>query len=145
MTTKEFYRLSDDSRTITEVRAWEPGDGLFCSSRSSRSKIACTVPVAVFRRTLKQGGGRWNPEVRHSNACEHHVANILAEAGYKKPGITTVADKEAREAVIAAHWDEYQAELTKRVEAAREEHLGKLPTALREAIAAIQDRDEVSP
>lgn len=141
MSTKEFYRLSEDSRSFTEVRAWEPGDGLFCSSRTVRSKIPCTVPVAVIRRTLKGGGARWNPEVRHSNACEHHVANVLAEAGYKNPGITTVADKEAREAVVAAHWGEYQAELTKRIEAKKEEQLGKLPTSLREAISAVAEQD----
>ena len=141
MSAKEFYRLSEDHRSFTDVRAWEPGDGLFCSSRTSRSKVPCSVPVAVIRRTSKGGSTKWNPEFRNSNACEHHVANVLAEAGYSRPGITTVADKEAKEAVLAAHWDEYQAELSKRIEAAREEQLGKLPTALREAIAALSDSE----
>lgn len=139
MSAKEFYRLSEDHTSVTDIRAWEPGDGLFCSSRTSRSKVPCTVPVAVIRRKFKDGGRKWNPEIRNFNACEHHVANTLAEAGYKNPGITTVADKEAREAILAAHWDEYQAELAKRIEAGKEAQLSKLPTALRDAITAITD------
>lgn len=134
----EYFRLGEDHRSTTDIRVWVPGDGLFCSSRTTRSKVPCTVPVAVVRRTLKDGGRRWNPEVRHSNACEHHVANILAEAGYSKPGITTDADKEAREAVLAAHWEEYQAELMRRVEAKRDEQLAKLPDSLREALAKVE-------
>lgn len=128
----EFFQIGEDHRSKTSIRAWEPGDGLYCSHRTNRAKTPCTAPVAVKKTVLKSGGSKWNPEVRTYNICGLHLAQAMTGLG--GPGITAEADKAAREAVLAAHWDEYQAELAKRVDEKRMEGLSRLPHAIQEAI-----------
>lgn len=146
MSGNEWYVIESSREKTVEIRAWQAGDGLMCSSRTARSKVSCGPPVvAMLTRTIEN---RWNRgddpkyQIRRYLMCEHHVANTLSGAGYKVPGITTEADKEAREAVLAAHWDEYQSELARRVIQKREEQLSKLPDSLRQAILSTSTEDQ---
>ena len=77
--------------------------------------------------------------IRLALVCEHHIANTLSGAGYRVAGITTEADKEAREAVLSAHWDEYQEELHRRVKEKKEAQMSKLPETLRAAFAKVAE------
>lgn len=146
MNTNEWYVIESGSDKTVEMRAWQAGDGLMCSSRTARSKVSCGPPIAVLktRTTTSRSWSARDPQyqIRNYLMCEHHVANTLSGAGYKVPGITTEADKEAREAVLAAHWDEYQDELARRVIQKRDEQLAKLPDSLRQAILATSTEDQ---
>ncbi|MGP5014668.1 hypothetical protein ACTXJX_12700 [Glutamicibacter ardleyensis] len=143
MESQEWFEFPSDRRdTETLVRAWKPGDGMTCSHRTSRAKVSCGAPVALVKRVTTSIGYR-SPripevEVRRTVVCSHHVANVIKGAGYAITGITTDAEKEAREAVLAAHWEEYQKEFATRVKAKRDGYLEKLPESLRVAFEEIE-------
>lgn len=143
MKTDEWFVLEETPARTVEIRAWMAGDGLSCSFRTARSKISCGAPVAVLKTVVSdrdwRRGGEDRKRVRTSLVCEHHIANTLSGACYRVAGITTEADKEAREAILAAHWEEYQEELVRRVKEKKEAQLSKLPDSLREAFAKVAE------
>ena len=134
------------SRTDTElaVREWEPGDGVFCGWATRRSKYECTEPVAVLR-TIDTGGYRGSHRVRTRVLCARHLGETFRSyvgdnAGERNPQPLTVrAEKAAREAILAAHWDEYQKTRQKYIEAAEAELVELVPEDLRRFLVAGED------
>lgn len=147
MNTEDWFVLHSSEEKTVEIQAWAAGDGLTCSHKNGRARVSCGAPVATMNTSTVEGG--WRPSgptrrIRTMVICEHHVANTLSGAGYRIAGITTEADKEAREAIIAAHWDDYQIELHRRVAENREAQLSKLPESLRSAFSSIDEVGEVA-
>lgn len=70
------------------VRAWEPGDGVRCSSAPYNGKIACGEPVAVVKDVLPGGAERNQPEVINRVMCLRHLAKCF------DPEVGTSADAE---------------------------------------------------
>ncbi|WTW93674.1 hypothetical protein OG216_09915 [Streptomycetaceae bacterium NBC_01309] len=101
------YQVFDQGNSKVAIRAWEPGDGLSCSSSRGFSRIPCGPPVAVV--ITKTYANR--PDLRGRTirrvACAHHLPGIA-----KPPHqISVEAGKAAQERIIAEHWDDYQAAL----------------------------------
>lgn len=117
--------LGDAYNAHRELRTWKPGDGLTCSfaSRASRNR-PCGPPVAVRVGTSlhPSDNGRQRREV----VCAYHLSVNLG------PGDLSVqAETMAREEVIVAHWDEYQAAVRRHMEPLVEAMIGNLPEELK--------------
>lgn len=126
-----IYVVGDgySSRTI---RAWVPGDGLVCSSAAlaKNPSMRCGVPVAVIiNERAARMGRQMNPISR--NVCALHLAG---QFGVNRGAMRAKADAAAREQVLAAHWDEYQAALDAACDAAEAELLAQIPEDLRALI-----------
>lgn len=125
------------------IREWEPGDGLLCRWSAKSLAVPCGEPVAVVQRRRTDTSyrpGRYGKEVErfhHSVVCSLHAAEVVRQfvtdqTDARNPiGIVTEAQRIAREAVIAAHWDEYQRAVAANVEAAKDEALAHLPESFR--------------
>lgn len=124
-------------------RAWKPGDGLLCNlhGRAARD-VPCGPPVVsrVIEDKPAGRGARKRPEV----LCVNHLASRFIRGGI---GILNAElDREAREAVLAAHWDEYLAERAKRRGQLHEQIAAAVPEEfrplVREGLAAHEQAQE---
>jgi hypothetical protein len=86
-----------------EVRDWRPGDGITCRYAGKAPRLVpCGRPVKT-RITMVRRVGRSDKYAVVSPVCAHHVSfdswpsKVMAQA-----------TKVAREALIAAHYGEYQ-------------------------------------
>ena len=135
----EWYVMSEQTspyrKKRVEIKAWEPGDGLHCSSKNMARRLPCTAPVAVVRTIEPNSRGMQYPlEVRTRVVCRSHLAGMAGKAP-----LGADVEKRAREAVLAAHWDEYQAEIVKQRGIAEQTRLASLPDFLREAAEGADD------
>lgn len=138
MPSEPFYR-----DTPTEIRIWEAGDGLMCTARKS-NKTPCGRPVAV-QRSMHAASGAMPASTRTRVICAHHLAELVTHRTRDKfhgASIKTAADKVAREAVIANHWDEYQEAYKNAVDEAQNSALSLLPETLREVARQSIETDE---
>jgi len=122
------------------VRPWRPGDGLACSHAAVQRREPCGPP-AVISETIDEStsSAKWRPPVRRVRRvlCAGHFAGLVAGHDWKPWKIRKAAEDEAKEAVLAAHWSEFQSEYRTRLDAAKTEQLNKIPEGLREVLAAI--------
>jgi hypothetical protein len=131
------------------IRAWKPGDGLSCSLSRHQRLVTCGPPVAVVR-TVTHEANQYRvtePVSKLRNVCTRHVAEsvraLVGDAGWTNQNSNAEVEKIARERVITAHWDEFQAALEEERAAIQERYLAVLPDSLRQYFAAVQD-DEVN-
>lgn len=115
------------------VRAWVPGDGLFCSRSNRNAKTPCTAPVATLRTTRHNA---WpTKETRHSVVCRNHVAKAVHDVTPGPSGdLNAQSEKAAKERVLAEHWDEYRAAFTAELAERRRQLWAALPEPLARAI-----------
>lgn len=128
------------------IREWEPGDGLLCRWSARSLAVPCGEPVAVIqtrRMETSYRPGRYGKEVErfhHSVVCSLHAAEVIRQyvteqTDARNPvGIVTEAQRIAKEAVIAAHWDEYQQAVKAHVDDAKREALSHLPESFRKYV-----------
>lgn len=140
-----------DNRGVeTLLRRWFPGDGLYCSYGNHQRREPCGKPVAASKTINPEGNRRFSggvgsrmeyyPKVTNRILCAAHLASLFALS----PGETRAqAEREAREELIAEHWDEYQASYKARIAAKREEQVNKIPESLRETLSNV-DWDELN-
>ena len=91
-----------NSAIRTRVERWKPGDGICCSETNSTratDRPPCGPPVAV----LSDAGSDHLYRVKRRVVCALHFPNALSAGD-----IATSSRKIATEAVVVAHWDEYQ-------------------------------------
>lgn len=120
------------------VREWRPGDGTDCSHRHYRRKLQCGAPVALLL-TINPNPGPYAPARVIRRVCASHLVQTAINdyrSEWNMPAVRQRAEKAAREAVIAAHWDEYAAESEARIEQALAEQLAQLPEFVRKIFTA---------
>ena len=138
-----WFGLPDDpyfnSPKGNSIRAWTPGDGLMCSSgRQGRTAVQCGVPVAV----IATGEGEKYQRARVRNVCAIHAATLVRQLMREQRAEATIktdAQRIARERVLAAHWDEYQAAIDDAIFVEQEKAFAWLPDELREAILSNEE------
>lgn len=122
------------------IREWRPGDGTHCAFARMQRKEPCGPPVAV-QDTLNLNPSSLPARIRR-NICAEHLAGQLTTDGKTRRDAIAKAEKVAREAVVAAHWDEYKAAYTAELDRQRDELLGAVPEAIRDVLRAAWDRDD---
>lgn len=128
----EWYELPEKRyNKTTSIKPWEPGDGISCSHRNSRSHAPCTPPVAVIRTTEPPSAStRYSfGGTRKRVVCRNHLARMFSDSS-----IGAEAERRAREAVLVAHWDEYQEQIKRQRVIASEEQFAGIPESLRDAM-----------
>jgi len=125
--------------SYSSIRAWQPGDGVTCSrTRQAPRDAPCGRPVAVYTtpaETVRYGrtlGTATRPPIERTfTVCANHIPGDLT------PGEASAkARKAAAEALIVAHWDEYQALIEKYVADAQATRYEALPADLRALLAS---------
>lgn len=113
-------------RDLGTFRAWAPGDGLQCwlINRAAQG-VPCGPPVVTQQRP-----GRPRVQV----FCRFHLASRFIYGGVGR--IASEMDREAREAVLAAHWDEYLTERAQRLDALHAELIAAIPEEFRPLVEA---------
>ena len=107
-----------------EWRPWQPGDGLHCSHRQRGAD--CGLPVLVGTPLAQ------SRRVQRRILCEIHVAGFFIGGGLARA--YAEADRQARETVLFAYWDEYQRDVVARKAKALAEALSGIPDELRPLI-----------
>lgn len=121
-----------ETQDISAYRPWAPGDGLNCKMINRATQgVPCGPPVISRDRT---NAGRYGTSRDIEVICQHHVASRFIHGGIGK--MNAELERDAREAVIAAHWDEYVAEKELRRAAMIAEALAMIPDELRPLIEA---------
>ncbi len=116
------------------VRAWEPGDGVRCSSAPYNGKVACGEPVAVVKDVLPGGAERNQPEVINRVMCLRHLAKCF------DPEVGTSADAEVERAALEElaqrYWDQYQKIRDRLTDELLSARFSALPNDLRSKVIA---------
>ena len=100
---------------LAELRAWQPGDGLHCSlSTRAAQGFPCGPPVITREHEVSASGRRTSR--RTEVVCQNHLAARFIDGGLGK--VNAGIECMAREAVLAAHWQEYLDEVARRRAAA---------------------------
>lgn len=144
MSEREWFDLPSEpffnNRQNNRISAWVPGDGLICSAGNTgrRSAVRCSAPAALH----EAWGTRYDSSgsVTRRVVCSIHLAGLirsLTRAERSDVTIKTLAQQAAREAVIAAHWAEYQDAIDEALKSEQESAFSKLPDWLREQIEAV--------
>lgn len=121
------------SDTSEGYRSWQPGDGMRCSLANRAAEgFPCGPPVltqvkqhvAVGRKTA----------MKTTVICKNHVASRFIPGGLGV--INAQAERKAREAVLASHWDEYQEARRAARETLSADLLAGVPEEFRSMVAA---------
>lgn len=112
----------------TRYKVWQPGDGLHCTYQTHEARNApCTRPVAVRWRTTNQG------KERREVVCAMHILDGNVS------GLSADAEREAAEAIIAAHYDEYRTLVRKLADEKVDQAVAEVPEELRALARAAVD------
>lgn len=134
----------DDGRNDYErfVRAWQPGDGIKCSSQRANSAKPCGVPVAVETSVYAREGdpGRYGRRSVTRNLCLGHLAARFTEVAPWKT--EQQIDTIAYERLAANHWDEYQQIIVEEKDNALRQRLSCLPKELQDSVIARMEADD---
>jgi hypothetical protein len=121
-----------------EVRAWQPGDGVNCSS-SRAAKSICEKPVATVEQEFQPGPNKAKT-VKREVLCALHLGNRFGTMSSQQ--VVYDAAKVARESLVVAHWDEYQGYLAKAMKEARAVQLELCPDWAKDMISAAMERSD---
>jgi hypothetical protein len=123
--------MRDEHETF---RAWRPGDGIRCTyTHRAADGIPCGPPVVVVTADLERVGRVVTR--RTTLLCSNHLVSRFAPGGQAMGQLTARRDREAREAVLAAHWEEYQVERDKRTAVILEQLAAAVPDEYRQMVA----------
>jgi hypothetical protein len=118
------------------IRVWKPGDGLTCSHTRKASRYRpCGPPVAVQEVCSHPQSSK--PHNHREILCAYHLSTEMS------PGaLVAHAERMAKEEVVVAHWDEYQAAVERYVKPKMEELIGDLPDNLKIMVLEALQRHE---
>ncbi|OLT54877.1 hypothetical protein BJF89_01190 [Corynebacterium sp. CNJ-954] len=105
--------------------------------------MTCGKPVVVEkRRKLEEPAyrGRWDRTSTRRVLCLNHLTKLVTGDSPSKSADDV--ERRAAEKVVMRHWDEYQAELKRIREDAREAVFSELPDDLRSAVVEKLRADE---
>ncbi|MDG3012182.1 hypothetical protein G4X40_18740 [Rhodococcus sp. D2-41] len=139
----DWIKIGERNETETFIRPWSPGDGLVCSQAGKQKRSPCGPPVAskmiLYPRGTYVRHGEWREKRIHSVVCVSHLAGQFASS---PGGERAEVERAAREQLIVAHWDEYQAAVAERFAEVRALRLAAIPEAIRDLIGDRIDADE---
>ena len=126
----------------TFVAVWEPGDGLACTSRGQgNSALDCGRPVAKIKK-VESKNSSYRPTATVWNSCSVHLASKIKQLrGSYAQTVYGDAKKAAIEEVVANHWDEYNAILSKNTQSEIDDAIAQLPDELAAAIRKVVSGD----